>query len=188
MPKIRVRRSSDEKLKELILLIASRCEGDTTFGATKLNKLLFYADFLAYLKLGHSITGQEYFALQQGPAPKRLIPIVKRMEQDGDLATFETNFHGYTQRKTVALRQPDLAKFEPEEIDVIHHVIQDCWGRTGRQMSDWSHGFLGWSVAREKETIPYGVALVGTRPPTLDEIRRGLKLEKLALENLARNA
>jgi len=188
MPRIKVRRRSDEKLKELVLLIASRCEGDATFGATKLNKLLFYADFLAYLNFGRSITGQEYFALQQGPAPKRLVPIIKKMQQDGELAIYETRFHGYTQKKTVALRKPDLTVFKPGEIDIVHRAIQDCWGRTGREMSDWSHRFLGWSLAREKETIPYSVALVGTREPTLDEIRRGLKLEKLALQYLARNA
>ncbi|HEY9259126.1 Panacea domain-containing protein, partial [Chitinophaga sp.] len=37
---------------------------------TKLNKLLFYADFSHYKQFGYSITGAEYMAIQMGPVPK----------------------------------------------------------------------------------------------------------------------
>ena len=36
-----------EKLKELVLVVAQLCADDRNFGAVKLNKLLFFADFLA---------------------------------------------------------------------------------------------------------------------------------------------
>ena len=64
----------DARLRELILLICKGSEGDPRFGAVKLNKLLFYCDFSAYAKLGKSITGQEYLALPEGPALKKLKP------------------------------------------------------------------------------------------------------------------
>ena len=183
--RIGLRKHDDQKLKELILLIASQSQEDATFGAVKLNKLLFYSDFLAHLSLGRSITGHDYFALQQGPCPKRLVPIVDEMQRDGELAVYEMKFHGYTQRKTVALREADLDKFRPEEVDLIYRVIKHYWGKTGKQMSDATHRFVGWVVANEKEVIPYSVALVGTREPTLDEIHRGMALEKMAVECLA---
>jgi hypothetical protein len=34
-------RFDQRRFEELILFVARRCEGDSTFGATKLNKLLF---------------------------------------------------------------------------------------------------------------------------------------------------
>lgn len=37
---------------------------------TKMNKLLFYADFLQYKKTGYGITGLTYRALQYGPVPE----------------------------------------------------------------------------------------------------------------------
>ena len=40
---------NDEKLRELIVYISDRCETDETFGAVKLNKILFLADFNAHL-------------------------------------------------------------------------------------------------------------------------------------------
>lgn len=51
---------NDEKLKELILYITIRSEGDRHFDSDKLKKLLFFSDFLAYLYFGEPITGHEY--------------------------------------------------------------------------------------------------------------------------------
>jgi antitoxin SocA-like protein len=74
-------RPSNEKFRELILLIAEWCQSDPRFGATKLNKLLYHADFSSFLTNGVPITGQEYFALPQGPAPRRLKPITESMKK-----------------------------------------------------------------------------------------------------------
>ena len=79
-------RPNDEKLRELILLIAEWCQSDPKFGAIKLNKLLFHADFSAFLTHGEPITGQEYFKLPQEPAPRRLKPVTEAMIKRGDFA------------------------------------------------------------------------------------------------------
>ena len=65
----------DRKMQELVLYISWMCESDPTFGAAKLNKILFLSDFRAYVHLGRSITGQEYRALEQGPAPEHLVAL-----------------------------------------------------------------------------------------------------------------
>src|SRR5262245_17319205 len=89
----------DARLREIILLIAMRSEGDEPFGAVKLNKLLFYADFLSYVKFGESITGQEYQALPQGPAPRRMLPVLQRMQKNGVLAIRENDYYGKNQQR-----------------------------------------------------------------------------------------
>src|SRR6267154_5777818 len=76
---------NEAKFKELVLLVAKQSEGDGTFGATKLNKLLFYIDFLSYLNLGKAVTGMQYQKLDRGPAPKKLVPITKQMTENGDI-------------------------------------------------------------------------------------------------------
>ena len=44
------------RLLELILYVAEKCQDDPKFGATKLNKILWWADFLAYAQHGTPIT------------------------------------------------------------------------------------------------------------------------------------
>ena len=44
-------------------------------------------------------------------------------------------------------------------------------------MSDLSHRFYGWKLAKLGETIPYAVALIGSREPGEGEIAHGRSLE-----------
>ena len=54
------------KLGELIVYIVENSLGDPYFGKTKLNKILFAADFEAYRQRGRSITGADYPASRMG--------------------------------------------------------------------------------------------------------------------------
>jgi hypothetical protein len=150
---------SDRRLAELILYVARVCEGDESFGSTKLNKILFLADFLAYRKLGASITGAEYQRLPFGPAPRRLKPVLEALVQSGAAAIRTQDRFGYEQKRPVALREPDLRQFTGEQIALLDQIIRILWGRTASDVSELSHGFIGWQLAEEGETIPYGLAL-----------------------------
>lgn len=59
---------SIEKVKDVILAIL-RHNGEVF--CTKMNKLLFYIDFLSYRRCGKSVTGLSYRALPYGPVPER---------------------------------------------------------------------------------------------------------------------
>jgi len=179
---------NDEKFRELLLFIAERSEKDPHFGAIKVNKLLFYCDFLAYLTLGQPITGHEYFALKQGPAPKYGTRIRQQMIADGEIAIQRKETVAGTQIRTVALRQPNPKVFSSEEVALITQVLQEYRASSGSELSERSHKFAGWSLAKEKESIPYAVALVGNRLPTHDEIQRGVVLQATAEACLADHA
>jgi hypothetical protein len=182
MPRIT---KSEKRFRELILLICARSEHDKKFGAIKLNKLLFHSDFSAYLTFGKPISGQEYFKLPKGPAPKRLLPTTRKMELIGDLAYKEIEYFGRTQKKPIALRQPDVSVFTPQEIDLVHKMIQKYWNMSASEISEHSHLFPGWKVVKDKEIIPYSTALVGTRKPTPQEQAYGLELEPMAIKRLS---
>ena len=53
----------EEKLRELIIYISDKCIDDETFGAVKLNKILYLSDFDHYAKYGIPITGLPYQSL-----------------------------------------------------------------------------------------------------------------------------
>src|SRR5260370_789272 len=148
-------------------------------------RLLFYSDCCAYLSFDKPITGQQYFKLPNGPAPRRLKPIVAKMQEAEELAYQEIEFHGHLQRKPIALRQPDLDLFSPQEIDLVHTMIMKYCDYTASEISDKSHLFLGWKAAREQEEIPYSTALIGSRKPREEERAYGFELEPLAVRCLA---
>lgn len=177
--------AEDEKLRELIIYVATLSQQDPKFGATKLNKLLFYADFLAYQRFGAAITGQEYQALPQGPAPKRLKPVIEGMKRAGDLRQETVKVGRFRQIRPVPSRTADLSKFSGREVDLVRDVVDRFWNLNATQISEESHLFLGWQLGVQGETIPYSVVLIGNRKPTDTERRKGRALQKFAKEALA---
>lgn len=156
------------KLKELILYVASKSLGDPHFGATVLNKVLFFSDFIAFSNFGHAITGAEYQRLKHGPAPRHLLPLQRELEAEGAAAVLPKTVGGFTQRRVVALREPNLRGFTAEEIALVDEVIDELREETATSVSELSHRWsLGWRAARERETIPYGTVF-WTRPDVGD--------------------
>jgi hypothetical protein len=172
-------KANERKFCELILYVARKSEGDLKFGATKLNKVLFYADFWAHAKLGRSISGQRYRRLDQGPAPRHLMQAVARLERESACAWAERDYYGRAQRRLVALREPDLSGFSGEEISIADEVIDALWDLNASEVSDLSHRFIGWQLAEEGEEIPYSTTLLGSpRPPTPAEVEYGHRLAR----------
>jgi len=73
-------KSPDKRLGELMLYVAWKCADDPKFGATKLNKILYFSDFLSFLRTGEAITGSEYVKQKNGPIPKHLVPVRESLE------------------------------------------------------------------------------------------------------------
>ena len=185
MSAIRQQRPDDQKLQELIIYISTLSAQDPNFRATKLNKLLFYTDFLAYQRFGKAITAQEYQALPQGPAPKRLKPIMEKMKRAGDLREERRKSGRFQQIRLVPMRTADLSEFSGLEVDLARDVVQRFWNLNAIQISNESHLFLGWQLGLQGETIPYSTVLIGNRKPTEAERKKGRALQKLAKEALA---
>lgn len=162
--------SQPDKFREMLLYVARRTEGDPRCGRTKLNKILFYADFELYRRAGRSISGQKYQKLQFGPAPRGLLPAVEKLEASGACAWAARKYHGYDLQKLIPLREPDLSLFSGEEVDLINSVIEEHWQRSATEVSDLSHEFAGWQAAELGEDIPYETVHVGPpRPLTPEE-------------------
>jgi len=169
-------RPDDDKFRELILYIATRCEEDPYFGKTKLNKILFYADFTAYGELGAPITGQEYMRLDHGPGPRRMKPMLDRMLEQHDVSVQHEAKASFRQERVVAGRRPDLTLFSEPQLAIVNRVIRALWGRTNSRVSEISHANLGWKLTRDKETIPYETVFLSDRPLTDEEIEHGHRL------------
>ena len=159
--------SDDSKMIELILHVATQCAEDSRFGAVKLNKILFYADFLSYLKRGKSITSQVYFAIKEGPAPQQMLPITEKMQAEGIFA-FQSIDVGlpHPKKKPIALRPPNYKKLEAEDIAITNEVIEKFQSKNGTELSELSHKFAGYIAAFAQgpsTIIPYSMVQFDTK-------------------------
>ena len=155
----------EEKFTELLVLVADRLRNDEAGGATKLNKVLYFADFTHFRRTGHPITGAEYQKLANGPAPRRLLPVRSRLVESADAEIEEHDFLGYKQHRLVPKRPADVSVFSSEELETIHDVLDDLAGMNAREVSDLSHEEAGWRLTEEGDAIPYAAALIPREQP-----------------------
>ncbi|NMC42769.1 MAG: SocA family protein [candidate division Zixibacteria bacterium] len=148
------------RLKEIIIYICQKCQDHPRFGAVKLNKILFFADFVAYARRGKSITGETYFKLPFGPAPKRLIPAVEELKGAGAVIEQERPVFARIQKRLIPLREPDLSLFDGFEISLVDEVIEALKDKDAEAVSELSHTFIGWQLVREREEIPYETVFI----------------------------
>jgi hypothetical protein len=157
---------TDRRLRELILYIVNKCGDAELFGATKLNKILYYSDFEAFARLEQSITGVTYQKLPKGPAPKRLRPAQEALESDGYLTVTKRLLRsGYEQTRFKAHRAADLSLFSREEIALVDSVVDRLGSMSAGEVSDASHE-MPWKLTAMYDRIPYEFVFLADREPT----------------------
>ena len=163
----------EDKLKNLILYVAERAQGDANFGKTKLYKILWLSDFRHYAAQGSPITGATYVHLPRGPAPEGMDEILDELEGAGALVLKRFMRFGHVQQRPVALKSADLSDFTGSEIAVTDEVMDEVRSLTAKELSDLSHDDIGWQSTKQGELIPYESALLApeSQQPTEDDLR-----------------
>lgn len=150
----------ETKLRELILHIALKCEGDPQFSATKLNKILWWSDFRCYKRFLEPITGVAYMREKFGPVPKCLKRVRGEMQDNGELQVVEQQVYDYPRHIVVALRAPKYDLLAARDIAIVDEVITELWGKNAKMVSNESHGRAYEAARYEGAKIPYEAAFL----------------------------
>ena len=172
----------EDKAKELILYIAQQCARDEKFGAVKLNKILYYADFAVYRELGQPISGMTYRHLSEGPVPYELPRLRDALIKEGAASVNYVDYFGYIQERLVSEREPDVSCLTDREIALVDKAISWLEPYSAAQVSELSHAEFGWRVTASGEEIPYRTAWLSLQPLSQEQVEAGQKLgDKLGL-------
>ncbi|MCY4456130.1 MAG: Panacea domain-containing protein [Chloroflexi bacterium] len=161
------------KFRNLVLYIGQRAWDDATLGKTRLYKTLWLSDFLAYARLGHSITGADYVHMPQGPGPDNAEQLLQSMLDDGELQIRSEPRYAYAIQRPLAQREPELDElFAPSEIAIVEEVLRQFDGQHAVDTSEWSHEHsVGWRLTEDGERIPYETIFLSAETPTIDDER-----------------
>ena len=135
------------------------CERIPYVTKTKLNKLLWYSDFLNFKKASHSITGLPYLHLQYGPVPLHYDVYLAHFIQEGLLWAEEIDYgEGVMGEILKSLEEPNLQLFTPHERGVLNRVLEIFKNMGARQIADCSHREEGYKQTSHGELISYSWA------------------------------
>ncbi len=143
-----------DKLAQMVKYIVSRCRD---ICPTKLNKLMFYSDFMNYRRYGRSISGLKYRAIQFGPVPEHYATIYDQVDgltkcQEILLAGGEKTVLGVSEEVQVNL-------LSEQELSTIEEILAKFGKMLSRDIVELSHQEPGWKDNVEHHSIiPYSYA------------------------------
>lgn len=146
------------RLKNLLLYVLGQM-GETF--QTKMNKVLFYIDFLSYRERGMAISGLAYQAIEFGPVPQRWDRVYSAFDEVQEQLRL---VQGQECMSLLAGGEADMSAFTEAEMAVIDEVCGKLRDMTSRAVSKMSHEETAWKEHVGKpETIPFSEAfkLVG---------------------------
>lgn len=142
------------KFKAMVHYICAGCEDYRKLGATKLNKVVLYAEREAYLHLGAGITSPRFVKRQFGPVPVAMIPVLNELSEEGKILIRERTVDGLVKRDFINLQEADISSFTPEQISIIDRVSHDvCHNHTANSISRETHDDV-WQMAAIGEDLP----------------------------------
>jgi hypothetical protein len=134
-------------------------------GATKLNKVMWFADVLAYRMIGKTITGQESYQKQRhGPVPNNIVIAVRSLINEGAITRRDAPTPTGIRHEYLWLKEPNVDLFSAQEIDILNQMIDVvCENYTAASISEFSHDPL-WEETPMLEQIDIGAASVNIEP------------------------
>ena len=159
---------NERRFKDVMLYAAERLADDPTFGETKLNKILYFADFEAFRFLGQPITGAEYQKNKYGPTARRYPIMRDELLRRGAIEVERRLVVDHVQ-DTVRLHpegvRANMDQFSDAERELLDRVIEDMRKHSNTEVSDESHKkSAGWLARDLGEMIPYSSALINPEP------------------------
>jgi hypothetical protein len=125
---------------------------------TKLNKLLFYSDFLNFKEHIRSITGTKYVHLPHGPVPNDFELNFANMCREGVLSIKEVPFNGHVIEILVSRSIPDMSIFSNEEIKILEFIKKKFSKTNAAEISELSHKEKAYVETGISDEISYSFA------------------------------
>lgn len=143
-------------LNKTINLILFFCKGGVF--KTKLNKLLFYADFSSYKEFAIPITGLRYVHNHYGPVPLKYEQLFVLLIEKGLIESEEVVFQDFSGEQYVSLKEPDLSVFSDTELKTISTIKTYFNDYNAYEIKLFSHEEIAYKETSHKDLISFKYA------------------------------
>lgn len=141
------------RLKNIMLYMLEKC-GEVWY--TKMNKLLFFIDFVSYRERGMAMTGLAYKAISYGPVPDRWDKVYSEFSEIIQELRPVGEYTGSVLKSNV---KADIALFTEAELDIMNKICSSMGTYTAKKLSMLSHQEDAWISCQGKhDYIPFDAA------------------------------
>lgn len=145
-----------KKAVEVILFLANALPEPTFHNITH---LLYFADKVSLKNYGRFICGDDYYAMQHGPAPSSTYSFLKLAK---DTEVLGLKVRGY---RVIPLREPNLDELSESDIECLEGAVRSHRDRSFDQIKAESHDEAyrsAWSNRGLSKSAPMSVESIAT--------------------------
>lgn len=142
----------DYKSINVILYILNK----VILNRTQLMKYLFASDFLNYKLFNKTISNFKYAHAPFGPIVNNQDALLNLLIKQ-DYIKLASSVDD-SAMLFAPLQDADLSCFNENEIKVLDKIIDEFKGMSAKDLSNWSHKFIGWIKTKDGEIIDFKYA------------------------------
>ena len=150
----------DERVyKNAVLYFIKYCNNQYLH-ATKLNKLLYYLDFVSFRDYKKPVTGDVYIHQGYGPVPARIDEILAKLQSDGAIDT-EAIPHNDSEMINFALKDEskfDESVFSSDQKKLLKQICDEFGNWPTEKIVAQTHLEAPWFYSKPYEIVDYAYA------------------------------
>lgn len=145
---------NEAKYKNAILYFIKYCNNQY-LGDTKLNKLLYYLDFINYRDRKESVTGDFYIHNHYGPTPAHLSNILSEMVETNEIKAVKKTFGESHTTSFIGKGNLDESVFSEDEKKLLKSICGEFLDWSTGKIVEQTHLESPWFYSKPFERVDY---------------------------------
>lgn len=147
----------DVKYRNAILYFTNNCNNQF-LGLTKLNKLMYYLDFISFRDRSSSVTNDKYIHKDYGPVPDRIDDVITSLSSEGQLLVEEEPWKDGYKYRFEPKSKPNLKVFDKYELGLLDKLCKEFQLWTTDKIVNQTHLEAPWFYSKPFEVVDYKYA------------------------------
>lgn len=151
---------NSQKYSQAVLAFLDECN-NRYLGKTKLNKLMYYLDFISYRDRQESVTNDSYIHKDLGPVPSEIDNVLADLVQQGFIKAEREpsqSEEGIERWKFEALTAPNMQVFDSYEKHLIKNICNEFKDWDTQKIVAQTHLEAPWFYSKPYSRVDYKYA------------------------------
>jgi uncharacterized phage-associated protein len=146
-----------DKYKNALLYFFNNCN-NKYLGSTKLNKLMYYLDFVSFRDRNKSVSNDAYLHLDFGPVPQEIDKVLALLKQEDAVSAHDMPFKDSHKDEFVARAEPDMKVFDAYEAKLLEAIAKEFELWDTKKIVEQTHLEAPWFYSEPLTTVDYAYA------------------------------
>jgi len=146
-----------DKYKNALLYFIANAN-NKYLGSTKLNKLMYYLDFVSYRDRDMSVSGDIYLHLDFGPVPQEIDKVLATLKREGVVSATDVPFKDDHKDEFKTTTDPDMKVFDKYEAELLDAIAKEFELWDTAKIVEQTHLEAPWFYSEPLAVVDYDYA------------------------------